>query len=68
MTSKLVVYVAKTVTESACLGHVINKHVQLVKQNFFNAALEILIKLWAPCVLYIRTGVSLLSRERFLYI
>ena len=22
----------------------------------------------APCVLYIRTGVSLLSRERFLYI
>ena len=26
------------------------------------------INLQAPCVLYIRTGVSLLSRERFLYI
>ena len=24
--------------------------------------------LYAPCILYIRTGVSLLSRERFLYI
>jgi carbonic anhydrase len=27
-----------------------------------------LFNLKAPCVLYIRTGVSLLSRERFLYI
>ena len=26
------------------------------------------IKLYAPCVLCIRTGISLLSRERFLYI
>jgi len=26
------------------------------------------INLWAPCVLYIGTGVSLLSRESFLYI
>ena len=29
---------------------------------------RISINLQAPCVLYIRTGVSLLSRERFLYI
>ena len=29
---------------------------------------RISIKLQAPCVLYIGTGVSLLSRERFLYI
>ena len=29
---------------------------------------RISIKLYAPCVLYIGTGVSLLSRERFLYI
>jgi len=27
-----------------------------------------MFNLQAPCVLYIRTGVSLLSRERFLYI
>ena len=29
---------------------------------------RISIKLQAPCVLYIGTGISLLSRERFLYI
>ena len=29
---------------------------------------RIYINLYAPCVLYIRTGVSLLFRERFLYI
>ena len=29
---------------------------------------RISINLWVPCVLYIGTGVSLLSRERFLYI
>ena len=30
--------------------------------------MRISINLWAPCVLYIGTGVSLLFRERFLYI
>jgi len=29
---------------------------------------RVVVNLQAPCVLYIRTGVSLLSRERFLYI
>ena len=42
----------------------------VVKKNFFSflVAVNNSINLWAPCVLYIRTDVSLLSRERFLYI
>jgi len=40
------------------------RHTATLSQNAF----LLHVNLWAPCVLYIGTGVSLLSRERFLYI
>jgi len=41
----------------------IYQNIQLRRRNWRRG-----LNLLAPCVLYIRTGVSLLSRERFLYI
>ena len=43
------------------------KYLHQLRSNYVQPGVKF-FNLYAPCVLYIRTGVSLLSRERFLYI